>query len=225
MIQFKEKGRDTPFTRASLLTYPVLMAADILLYGATHVPVGDDQSQHLELTRDLARRFNATYGDTLVVPDGVQPGVAARVMSLTDPTAKMSKDSVDDDAGVIRILDSPDVIAAKIRRAVTDAEPGITYDPVGRPGVSNLVEILSACTGISDTSGMRRLAGTFTGSAALKASTTQAVVDTLAPVRRRFGDFAADEAFLADVLARGADRAASLAAPTISRVRGAMGLD
>lgn len=225
MIQFKEKGRNDPSTRASLFTYPVLMAADILLYGATHVPVGDDQSQHLELTRDLARRFNATYGDTLVVPDGVQPGIAARVMSLTDPTAKMSKDSADDDAGVIRILDSPDVIAAKIRRAVTDAEPGITYAPSGRPGVSNLVELLSACTGIADAGGMRRLAKTFTGSASLKASTTEAVVDTLAPVRRRFDELAGDDAYLATVLAHGAERAAAIAAPTLRRVRAAMGLD
>jgi tryptophanyl-tRNA synthetase len=225
MIQFKEKGRNDPSTRASLFTYPVLMAADILLYGATHVPVGDDQSQHLELTRDLARRFNATYGDTLVVPDGVQPGIAARVMGLTDPTAKMSKDSADDDPGVIRILDSPDVISAKIRRAVTDAEPGITYAPSQRPGVSNLVEILSACTGISDECGMRRLAATFTGSAALKASTAEAVVDTLAPLRRRFEELAGDDAYLAGVLARGAERAARLAAPTLGRVRSAMGLD
>jgi tryptophanyl-tRNA synthetase len=225
MIQFREKGRNDPGTRASLFTYPVLMAADILLYAATHVPVGDDQAQHLELTRDLARRFNATYGDVFVVPDGVQPGIAARVMSLTDPTAKMSKDSADDDPGVIRILDSPDVIAAKIRRAVTDAEPGITYAPVERPGVSNLVEILSACTGIPDVSGMRRLAGTFTGSAALKASTTEAVVDTLAPVRRRFDELAADDAYLAGVLEQGAERAARIAAPTLSRVRATMGLD
>jgi tryptophanyl-tRNA synthetase len=225
MIQFKEKGRNDPSTRASLFTYPVLMAADILLYGATHVPVGDDQSQHLELTRDLARRFNATYGDTLVVPDGLQPCIAARVMSLTDPTAKMSKDSTDDDPGVIRILDSPDVIAAKIRRAVTDAEPGITYAPSERPGVSNLVEILSACTGIADACGMRRLAMTFTGSAALKASTTEAVVDTLVPVRRRFDELARDDAHLAGVLGRGAERAAAIAAPTLRRVRAAMGLD
>ncbi len=225
MIQFKEKGRNDPSTRASLFTYPVLMAADILLYGATHVPVGDDQSQHLELTRDLARRFNATYGDTLVVPDGVQPGVAARVMSLTDPLAKMSKDSPDEDPGVIRMLDSPDVIAAKIRRAVTDAEPGITYAPAERPGVSNLVEILSACTGITDDCGMRRLAMTFTGSAALKRSTTEAVVDTLAPVRRRFDELARDDVYLAGVLDEGAERAAAIAAPTLHRVRSAMGID
>ena len=225
MIQYKEKGRNDPSTRVSLFTYPVLMAADILLYGATHVPVGDDQSQHLELTRDLARRFNATYGDTLVVPDGVQPGVAARVMSLTDPLAKMSKDSADDDPGVIRMLDSPDVIAAKIRRAVTDAEPGITYAPVERPGVSNLVEILSACTGIVDACGMRRLAMTFTGSAALKRSTTEAVVDTLAPVRRRFDELVGDDVYLAGVLDQGAERAAAMGAPTLSRVRVAMGID
>jgi tryptophanyl-tRNA synthetase len=225
MIQFKEKGRNDPGTRASLFTYPVLMAADILLYRATHVPVGDDQSQHLELTRILARRFNATYGDILVVPEGVQPGIATRVMSLTDPTAKMSKDSADDDPGVLRILDSPDVIAAKIRRAVTDGEPGITYAPSERPGVSNLVEILSACSGISDVSDMRRLAGTFTGSAALKAATTEAVNDTLAPVRRRFARLAGDDTYLAEVLARGADRAAGIAAPTLGRVRAAMGLN
>jgi tryptophanyl-tRNA synthetase len=225
MIQFKEKGRSNPGSRCSLFTYPVLMAADILLYGATHVPVGDDQLQHLELTRDLVRRFNATYGDTLVVPDGVKPGVAARVMSLSDPTTKMSKEADDADPGTIRILDSPDVIATKIRRAVTDTEPGVTYDPARRPGVSNLVEILSACTGIPDAAGMRRLALTFTGSAALKASTTEAVISTLTPIHRRYDELAADTAKVDDVLALGAERAALLAAPTLRRVRTAMGLD
>jgi tryptophanyl-tRNA synthetase len=137
----------------------------------------------------------------------------------------MSKDSRDDDAGVVRMLDSPDVIAAKIRRAVTDAEPGITYAPSERPGISNLIEILSACTGITDAGGMRRLAMTFTGSAALKASTTEAVVDTLAPVRRRFDELARDDSYLAGILDRGAERAAAIGAPTLSRVRAALGLD
>ena len=149
MIQYKDKGDGRPQTRASLFTYPVLMAADILLYRPSHVPVGDDQRQHVELTRDLALRFNRTYGAVFTVPEIIVPSAGARVMDLADPTRKMSKsDPVG--AGVVFLLDGPDVVARKIGRAVTDSDAGpdaVRHDPATKPGVSNLLEIIAACTG------------------------------------------------------------------------------
>lgn len=194
MIQYKEKGRGHPGTRTSLFTYPVLMAADILAYGTTHVPVGDDQRQHLELTRMVAMRFNATYGPAFVVPDMLPATVAARVMDLSDPTDKMSKDSPDDAAGVIRMLDGPDIVAHKVKRARTDPDPDLTYEPASRPGVANLLDILGACTDDPDLPG---LAAGLHGGAELKAAVADAVVATLAPVQARYRELAADDAGLA----------------------------
>ncbi len=164
MIQFKEKR--TASTRCSLFTYPVLMAADILLYRPAHVPVGDDQRQHVELTRDLALRFNATYGEVFTVPELSVPPRAARVMDLTDPTRKMSKSA--DAAGSVFLLDPPDVVRRKVARAVTDSEIGagaVRADRSAKPGVTNLVEILVACGGSADD---------ITTYGALKAAVTEA---------------------------------------------------
>src|SRR4029079_17056725 len=150
MIQYKEKGKDQPSTRVSLYTYPALMAADILLYRPTRVPVGDDQRQHVELTRDLAVRFNNTYGAVFTVPEIVTPAAGARVMDLQDPTRKMSKSAAPVvDGGVIRLLDPPDVVRRKIARAVTDSEtgPGAVRASDAKPGVTNLLDVLAACGG------------------------------------------------------------------------------
>ena len=152
MIQFKEKGRNQPSTRASLFTYPALMAADILLYRPEKVPVGDDQRQHVELTRDLALRFNSTYGPVFTVPELVTPLVGARVMDLQDPTSKMGK-SHDDGSGIIYLLDPPDVVRRKVGRAVTDSESGpdaVRRDRDGQAWMTNLIDILEACGGSGD---------------------------------------------------------------------------
>ncbi len=146
MTQFKDKSDGAEFVSAGLFTYPALMAADILLYDTDKVPVGDDQRQHVELARDLAVRFNHRYGDTFVVPEATFPKVAARVMDLQQPTRKMSK-SEDSPQGTILVLDDLDIVAKKIKRAVTDAETEVRYDPEAKPGVSNLLSILGACTG------------------------------------------------------------------------------
>lgn len=219
MIQFKEKGRQ-PGTRASLFSYPCLMAADILLYGARRVPVGGDQSQHVELTRDLAVRFNTTYGATFVVPELAPAPIAARVADLQDPTRKMSKSAPADAAGAVRIVDPPDVIRKKLRRAVTDSDRGVRYDPVQKPGVSNLVDILAALTGEEP----EVVAGRFDSYGALKQTVADAVVAELDPIRRRHDDLMADPAELTRVLRAGAVRARSVSEPVLARAEAAIGL-
>lgn len=206
-----------PSTRTSLLTYPVLMAADILLYRPERVPVGDDQRQHVELTRDLAMRFNATYGPVFTVPEITTPPVAARVMDLAAPTAKMGKTGTDG-AGVIGLLDPPDVVRRTIARAVTDSDTGpdaVRRDRLAKPGVTNLIEILEACGGS---------AAGITTYGALKRAVTDAVVAELEPVQRRYAELAADPAHVADVLARGAERARRLSEPVLAAASAAMGL-
>jgi tryptophanyl-tRNA synthetase len=217
MIQFRERTAGGESVRLSLLTYPVLMAADILLHDAHDVPVGADQSQHVELTRDVAVRFNARYGDTFVVPRAVNPPFAARIMDLTDPAVKMGKTNVSQ-AGVIRLLDPPDVVARKVRRAVTDTEGEVRYDPVTKPGVSNLLAILAACTGHLPEN-LR-----FDTYGELKAAVTDAVVDTLAPLQVRYAEMAADPIRLRALLRDGAARACVRADTTVVRARRAMGL-
>ena len=185
MIQFKEKGRNQPSTRASLFTYPALMAADILLYRPEQVPVGDDQRQHVELTRDLALRFNTTYGPVFTVPELVTPPVGARVMDLQDPTSKMGK-SHEDGSGIIYLLDPPDVVRRKVGRAVTDSETGpdaVRRDRAAKPGVTNLIDILEACGGSA--AGIATYGG-------LKAATTDAVVGLLEPLQKVYAELAAD---------------------------------
>jgi tryptophanyl-tRNA synthetase len=219
MVQFKQKAGGHKAVRASLLTYPVLMAADILLYGAEQVPVGDDQRQHLELARTIARRFNARYGETFVVPHAVTPPVAARVMDLQHPREKMSK-SARDDQGVIRVLDPPEVVRRKIARAATDADTVVRHDPQRQPGVANLLEILSACTGQAP----HALAGQLSSYRQLKDATSDAVVELLAPVQHRYRRIMADPGYVTGLLRHGAASASALAAPTLTRAKAAIGL-
>ncbi|WP_216209457.1 tryptophan--tRNA ligase [Amycolatopsis aidingensis] len=201
MIQFKEKAKGQAGVRLSLLTYPVLMAADILLQGADEVPVGADQRQHVELARTLAKRFNATYGEVFTVPRAVLPPAGARVRDLADPARKMSK-STRDSAGVVFVLDEPELVRRKIRRAVTDDARSVEYDP-RRPGPANLLEILAACAG--DTP--ERVAGDYGSYGALKEGVAEAVVETLRPIRERAGGLLDDPAELERVRKAGAARA------------------
>ncbi|SFP35439.1 tryptophanyl-tRNA synthetase [Amycolatopsis arida] len=202
MIQFKEKAKGRAGVRLSLLTYPVLMAADILLQGATDVPVGEDQRQHVELARALARRFNTTYGEVFAMPRAVLPVAGARVRDLADPRRKMSK-SAGDSAGVVFVLDEPDQVRRKVRRAVTDTATEVAYDPQ-RPGSANLLEILAACTGEAP----EEVAARFGSYAELKDAVAEAVVETLRPVREGARELLADPAELARVRKAGAARAA-----------------
>lgn len=217
MIQFKEKGRGQPSTRVSLYTYPTLMAADILLYRPERVPVGDDQRQHVELTRDLALRFNQAYGPVFTVPEITVPAAGARVMDLADPTSKMGKSGADT-AGVVGILDRPDVVRRKVARAVTDSETGpaaVRADRDAKPGVTNLLEILVACGGSADG---------ITTYGALKREVTDAVVAELEPVRTRYDELAGDPAYVQKVYADGADRCRQVTAPVLAAARTAIGL-
>ncbi|SNY35499.1 tryptophan--tRNA ligase [Paractinoplanes atraurantiacus] len=215
MIQFKEKSAAGGPVRLSLLTYPVLMAADILLHDIDHVPVGDDQSQHLELARDIAVRFNNRYGPTFTVPEAIRPGAAERIMDLTDPTRKMSKSSVNP-AGRIGLLDPPDVIRRKVSRAVTDTVGVVRHDPEGQPGVTNLLEILRACTGEEP--------GAFTSYGQLKREVTDAIEAVLAPVRARHAELSDDPGHLQKILAEGRARVRPRAEETVRKVRAALGL-
>jgi tryptophanyl-tRNA synthetase len=219
MIQFKEKG-GRPGTRASLFTYPCLMAADILLYDTQYVPVGGDQSQHVELCRDLAERFNAAYGHTFTVPALAPAAVAARVRDLADPAKKMSKTALDDAPGVIRMLDTPDVIRRKVRRAVTDSDGDVRYDPERKPGLSNIAEIISALTGVSP----EDVVASYTRYGDLKSACTDAAVCELDPIRRRHDELMRDPAELRRTLACGAERATSVAEPVLQRAREAIGI-
>jgi tryptophanyl-tRNA synthetase len=219
MIQFKEKAAHQKQVRLSLLTYPVLMAADILLYDTDEVPVGEDQSQHVELARDVATRFNGRYGPTFVVPKAVNPGFAARVMDLSDPTVKMSKTNPAE-AGVLFLLDPPEVLRRKIMRAVTDHGREVRYDRVAQPGVANLLEILAGCVGDSPTV----LAGLFSSYGELKEAVADSVVATLRPIQARHADLAADPDGVARILREGADRARVTAATTVRRAREGIGL-
>lgn len=223
MIQYKEKAARERArggsVRLSLLTYPVLMAADILAYGADEVPVGDDQAPHVELTRDLAERFNQRYGPTFVVPRATVPKVAARVMNLQDPTSKMGK-SDDSGPGIIHVLDEPDVIRKKIARAVTDSGRDVVYDRQGRPGVANLLEILAACSGGNPAES----AAVHQSYGALKKDTAEAVVEVLRPVRERYRELSADPGHVEGVLRDGAERARETARPTVDAAHRAIGL-
>ena len=225
MTQFKDQlakaeNQATPdFVSAGLFTYPALMASDILLYDTDRVPVGDDQRQHLELTRDVATRFNHRYGTTFVIPEAAIPTVGARVMDLQDPTTKMSK-SEDSPQGTILVLDDPDVVVAKIKRAVTDADNEVRYDPEAKPGVSNLLSMLGAATDRAPTD----VADEYTQYGPLKAATADAVVAVLEPVRSRHRDLAADPAHTMAVLDRGAAKAQVVAAEVLARAQNAVGL-
>ncbi|HET8931207.1 MAG TPA: tryptophan--tRNA ligase [Acidimicrobiales bacterium] len=218
MTQFKDKSGRGEFVSAGLFTYPALMAADILAYDADEVPVGDDQRQHIELTRDLAVRFNARYGDTFVVPEGVYRTSGARIMDLQHPERKMSK-SLDSPQGTVLLSDDDAVVARKIKRAVTDAETEVHYDPETKPGVSNLLSILAACT---ESTPQAAGAG-FTRYGDLKAAVAEAVVEFLGPVRSRYDALLEDTGHLLGVLANGAARADAISQPIVRRAEDAMG--
>jgi tryptophanyl-tRNA synthetase len=219
MTQFKEKADKEEFVSGGLFTYPALMAADILLYDTDRVPVGDDQKQHLELTRDLAQRFNARYGETFVVPEPSIPRVGARVMDLQDPTSKMSK-SEDSPQGVVLVLEDLAAVEKKFKRAVTDSDNEVRFDPETKPGVSNLLTILGAITGRDPV----EVATAYQQYGPLKADTADAVCEYLRPIQARFRDYADDPGGTAAILAKGAAKAQERAAQTLARAREALGL-
>ena len=219
MTQFKEKSDQQRFVSAGLFTYPALMAADILLYDADRVPVGDDQRQHLELTRDVAERFNSRYGPTFVVPEADIPKVGARVMDLQEPTRKMSK-SIESPQGTVLMADDPATIEKKFKRAVTDNDAEVRYDPAAKPGVSNLLSILAAATDGDP----EALAGQYEQYGPLKADTAAAVVELLRPIQERQAELAGDPTALSELLAKGADRARATAEVTLARAQAAVGL-
>jgi len=204
---------------AGLFTYPALQAADILLYDADEVPVGEDQRQHLEITRDIAIRFNNRFGDTFVVPRMVTPKAGAKVTDLQEPTAKMSKSS-SSDAGIVYLNDEPAAIMKKFKRAVTDSDGVVRFDRDAKPGVSNLLEILAACTG----SDPAALANDYSQYGPLKSDTGAAVISVVEPIRNRYDELLRDPAELARLLAKGNERARDVAARTLSRVHSAIGL-
>lgn len=219
MTQFKDKSGGSDHVSAGLFTYPALMAADILAYDTNLVPVGDDQRQHLELARDLALRFNHRHGDTFVVPEATVPPVAARVMDLQEPTRKMSK-SEESPQGTILVLEDLDAAARKVRRAVTDTGTEVRYDPADKPGVSNLLSILSACTGEAP----EALAARYSQYGPLKADCAEAVVELLRPIQERYRAYAEDPGGVEAVLRQGADKARALAGPKLALVRERLGL-
>jgi tryptophanyl-tRNA synthetase len=220
MTQFKEKSakREGDFISAGLFTYPALQAADILLYDAEHVPVGDDQRQHVEITRDAALRFNHRFGDTFVIPQAVTPKAGARVMDLQDPTSKMSK-SGDSDAGCVMMMDAPADITRKFKRAVTDSDNEVRFDRAAKPGVSNLLDILAVCTGSTP----QALADKYTQYGALKTDTGEAVVEMLLPIQTRYNELMTDRGELASLLRKGADKAGLVAEATLERAYTAIG--
>ena len=217
MTQFKDKAQrhGTEGTNVGLFTYPVLMAADILLYNAAAVPVGEDQRQHLELTRDLANRFNSRFGDTFRVPEGFIPKESAKVYDLQDPSSKMSK-SAESDAGLLRIMDDAKVTKKKIMRAVTDADAEIRFDREAKPGVSNLLTIYSVLSGQTIASLETEFAGRGYGD--LKKSLAEVVEATFTPIRERTNELLADPAELDRILDRGAERAGEIAEATLATV-------
>ncbi|MEV8569184.1 tryptophan--tRNA ligase [Streptomyces sp. NPDC051322] len=223
MIQYKEKSAQAKeagdSVRLSLLTYPALMAADILAYGTDEVPVGEDQTQHVELARDLAVRFNQRYGHTFVVPKATAPTVAARVMDLQDPTSKMGKSHAEG-AGIIYLLDEPDAVRKKVMRAVTDSGRDVVYDRAASPGVANLLEVLGSCTGQPP----GKLAEGYDSYGALKKDTAEAVVELLHPLQERHAALVADPGYLTTVLRGGAARAREMARPTVDAAYRAIGL-
>jgi tryptophanyl-tRNA synthetase len=219
MTQFKEKSAGRDSVRVSLYTYPVLQAADILLYDAERVPVGDDQRQHLELTRELAVRFNHRYGDTLVVPEAAIPTAGARVMDLQHPENKMSK-SVNSPLGTVLMLDSPEEIRRKVKKAVTDTDGEVRYDRQAKPGLSNLLELLAVATGRTPT----EVAASYERYGDLKGDVAEALIELLRPVRERRQALAADPGAVPAMLATGAEKATAVASATYARSARAIGL-
>jgi len=221
MTQFKDKSAksEADFVSAGLFTYPALQAADILLYDAAEVPVGDDQRQHIEITRDIALRFNHRFGETFVVPKAVTPPTGARVMDLQEPTNKMSK-SGEGEAGIIYLLDDPASIVKKFKRAVTDSDNEVKFDRETKPGISNLLEILGSAVNKSP----NELASEYTQYGKLKQDAGEAVAEMLKPIQTRFHELMADPAELSNLLALGKERASKVAQATLARAHSAIGL-
>jgi len=221
MTQFKDKAakREADFVSAGLFTYPALQAADILLYDANEVPVGDDQRQHIEITRDIAIRFNHRFGDTFVLPKAVTPKAGARVMDLQNPENKMSK-SASGDAGIVYMLDEPAAIERKFKRAVTDSDSVVAYDREKKPGVANLLEILATATDSSPSA----VATKYSQYGPLKSDAGAAVIAMLAPIRSRYQELMNDRSELARLIRRGDDRAEAVAAATLARAHAAIGV-
>jgi tryptophanyl-tRNA synthetase len=220
MHQFKDKSaQQRELTSAALFYYPVLMAADVLAYRAGEVPVGDDQRQHVELMRDIAERFNARFGDLLVVPEGRYPEVGARIMDLQEPDRKMSTTG-SSEQGTVYVLDEPAAILKKFRSAVTDSGNEVRRAP-DKPGVTNLIEILAAVRGVSPDDVEAQFDGS--GYGAFKTAVAEAVAEYLEPVRERYEALRADQDALERVLAAGAEKARSLSGPVVAEVREAMG--
>jgi len=221
MTQYKDKSaKQRELSTAGLFLYPVLMAADVLAYRAHEVPVGEDQRQHVELMRDVAGRFNARFGETLVVPEAVIPQVGARIMDLQDPTSKMSTTSASAE-GTVYVLDEPAQIERKFKRAVTDSGRGVHRAP-DKPGIANLIEILAVVRGVDPAAVEHEHRDAGYGE--FKSAVAAAVVDYLAPVRERYNELRADEARLESIFAAGAERARALASVTLADVRAAMGV-
>jgi tryptophanyl-tRNA synthetase len=219
MTQFKDKADRHEFISSGLYTYPVLMAGDILLYQTDIVPIGDDQRQHLELTRDVAARFNSRFGETFKLPEGVYPEVGARIMDLQDPERKMST-TIGTPQGTLRLLDEPDTIRKKFRSAVTDSGSEVRRGP-DKPGVTNLIDILSSLTGEPAEAIETRYEGSGYGQ--FKTDVGEAVVDVLTPVQERYAELRADPAELQRLLARGAEKARKASDPTLEQMFDRMG--
>ncbi len=219
MTQFKDKSRGQESVRVGLFTYPVLQAADILLYDAERVPVGEDQRQHLELARELAARFNHRYGQVFTVPEASVPRAGARVMDLQHPQRKMSK-SVDSPLGTVGMLEDPAEIEKKIRKAVTDTDGEVRYDRQAKPGLSNLLDLLAAATGRPP----QEVAKGYQRYGDLKADVAEAIVEMLRPVQQRHATLSKDPGAVLAVLAGGADKAHRVASATYGRAADAIGL-
>jgi tryptophanyl-tRNA synthetase len=220
MTQFKAKAAAQETIGDGLMQYPVLMAADILIYQAAIVPVGDDQSQHLELTRDIAQRFNSLYGDTFVVPETRLPAVGARIMGLDEPDKKMSK-SAPGSGHAVSLLDPPEVIRKKILRATTDSNPAVDFETAGA-GVRNLLAIFQAFTECSDAALRAQFSGMRYGD--LKKTVAEAVIAALEPIQKRYREITAETGYIARVLEDGAEKVRPIANDTVHKTKLAMGL-
>ena len=219
MTQFKEKGDQQEFVSSALFQYPVLMAGDILLYQTDRVPIGDDQRQHLELTRDIAQRFNSRYGEIFTIPEGVYPEIGARIMDLQDPEGKMGKTG-SSEQGTVLIMDPPDTLRAKFKTAVTDSGRDVLHRE-DKPGISNLIEIMTVATGESIPEVETRFDGQ--GYGAFKEAVAEAVVELLGPIQSSYEEIRADEAELLRMLALGAEKAREASAPTLEAMYERMG--
>jgi tryptophanyl-tRNA synthetase len=219
MTQFKDKSDRHEFVSAGLFTYPVLMAGDILLYQTDIVPIGDDQRQHLELTRDVAERFNSRFGDTFTLPEGVYPEVGARIMDLQDPERKMST-TIGTPQGTVKLLDEPDAIRKKFRSAVTDSGAEVRRAP-DKPGVTNLIDILASLTGEAPAAIESRYDGAGYGQ--FKTDVGEAVVEAIEPIQERYRELRSDPAELQRLLARGAEKARKASEPTLEQTYDRMG--